>query len=100
MSSVGDGYLVLIVSVSPEPAAEAIAEKLASCWLPNDGVRIRSMLKAASAAVSGSPSENFTPLRMLNVQVVALSCFQDVASQGSTCSVVGLRCSSWSKMLR
>jgi hypothetical protein len=80
--------------------AEAIAEKLASCWLANDGSRIRSMLNAASAAVSCSPLANFTPLRMVNVQVVALSCFQDVASHGTTCSVAGLRCSSWSKMLR
>src|SRR5881396_1696995 len=58
----------------------------------------RSIENFTSSAVSVSPLWNFTPLRSLNSQVVSLSAFHEVASDGSYSSLAFL-CSSESNML-
>jgi hypothetical protein len=89
-----------MVSVSPWPVADAMAEKFAFCWLPSFGSRMRSTLYAASAAVSRLPSLNLTSSRRVKTQVVGDVWRQRVASHGIGLLVFGSRCSNWSKMLR
>src|SRR5436309_1904445 len=97
---VGEGDELVMVSTFPLACAFCTTPKLSNCGLWKAGSRIRLRLKAASAAVRGEPSWNVTPFRMLNVQTWAERCFQEVAIQGRSLSVLGLRWSRVSKMLR
>src|SRR3989441_1267555 len=101
-SSSGNGLSVTRWIVSASTMRTSLMARMLPYWgdfffsLP--GSVTRSNENFTSSAVIVSPLWNFTPLRSLNSQVVSLSAFHEVASDGSYSSLAFL-CSSESNML-
>ena len=92
-SSSGSGRFVLTRTVVGLTTCTASIVAKPGCTTVLPGCRLRSSVALTSSTVSGAPSWNFTPWRIVNSHVVSLTFFQDVASPGTRRSEASQRVS-------